>query len=71
MLAITLLSLATRLPHILLVIVDDFGWGQVGYHRDAPSKEVQTPTIDALVKEGIELDRHCESYLNPHTSLTT
>ena len=38
--------------------MDDFGWGNVGYHRTDASPEVQTPTIDALVGEGIELDRH-------------
>jgi hypothetical protein len=25
---------------------------------DTPDKEVQTPVIDQLVKEGVELDRH-------------
>lgn len=47
-----------KLPHILFVIVDDFGWAEVGYHREIATKEVQTPTIDNLVKEGIELNRH-------------
>jgi hypothetical protein len=34
----------------------------VGYHRKesgAPPKEIQTPHIDQLVSEGVELDRHC------------
>ena len=46
-------------PHILMVIVDDFGWADAGYHREGQYKQdVHTPTIDSLVKEGIELDRH-------------
>ena len=45
-------------PHILLVIGDDIGWGDVGFHRPSPSSEVATPTIDALVRAGIELGRH-------------
>ena len=48
-------------PHILLVVVDDFGWAEVGYHRNesgSQTQEVATPTIDALVKEGVELNRH-------------
>jgi len=46
-------------PHILHILIDDFGWANVGYHRkDDPTKEVQTPVIDQLVKDGIELDRH-------------
>lgn len=49
---------APKLPHIFFVIVDDFGWAEVGYHRADSTKEVQTPTIDKLVKEGIELNRH-------------
>eukprot|EP00933_Yihiella_yeosuensis_P078551 TRINITY_DN900_c0_g1_i1.p1 TRINITY_DN900_c0_g1~~TRINITY_DN900_c0_g1_i1.p1 ORF type:complete len:564 (-),score=95.99 TRINITY_DN900_c0_g1_i1:369-2060(-) len=44
-------------PHVVLFLVDDWGWNNVGYHRPNNS-EVVTPNIDALVKEGIELDRH-------------
>ena len=47
-------------PHILLVIVDDFGWANVGYHRtpaDDPTNEVQTPTMDSLCREGVELNQ--------------
>ncbi len=39
----------------------DFGWSNAGWHR-APgtdhSHEVQTPSMDELVRVGIELDRH-------------
>ena len=34
-------------------LVDDMGWGNVGYHNDEPL----TPTIDALAKGGAQLDR--------------
>jgi len=44
-------------PHIVMVLVDDWGWNNVGYHRPN-NPEVQTPNIDNLVKEGIELNRH-------------
>jgi len=48
-----------RLPHIFMVLVDDFGWAEVGYHRDNVTySQVHTPTIDALVKQGVELNRH-------------
>ena len=44
-------------PHIFLVLVDDWGWANVGYHRDEPTDEVVTPNIDRLCKEeGIELN---------------
>ena len=45
-------------PHIVLVLVDDLGWANVGYHRSTPSPDVDTPNIDSLVQEGLELDQH-------------
>jgi arylsulfatase I/J len=47
-----------KLPHIFFVVVDDFGWGDVGWHREEATKEVQTPVMDALVKQGVEFNRH-------------
>jgi GR25 family glycosyltransferase involved in LPS biosynthesis len=51
-------------PHILFILVDDLGWGNVGYHVDSldvtRQREVQTPVIDRLATvEGLELNRHC------------
>ena len=47
-------------PHIFHVIVDDLGWGNTGYHRTGndTTPEVQTPYMDSLVKDGIQLMRH-------------
>lgn len=48
-------------PHVFLVVVDDFGWGDVGYHLTSATnatEQARTPTIDALVRDGVELDRH-------------
>ena len=45
-------------PNLVFMLVDDWGWANVGYHRDPPTKEVVTPNIDGLVKEGLELDQH-------------
>ncbi|KAJ9446660.1 hypothetical protein DIPPA_60792 [Diplonema papillatum] len=46
-------------PNIFMVLVDDFGWGDIGYHgAKLSSGESLTPTLDALVAEGIELNRH-------------
>ena len=58
-----LLLLATSIsaadkPHILFLIVDDWGWANVGYHRNPPTQEVQTPNFDSLVKDGLELDQN-------------
>lgn len=51
-------SEANSKPHLVFMLVDDWGWGNVGYHRDSPTKEVVTPNIDGLVNEGLELDQH-------------
>ena len=45
-------------PHIIFMLVDDWGWANVGYHRDPPTREVDTPNMDSLAKEGLELDQH-------------
>ena len=45
-------------PHLVFMLVDDWGWANVGYHRSPPTPEVVTPNIDNLVKEGLELDQH-------------
>ena len=36
----------------------DFGWAETSYHRNPEDKEISTPTMDALVKSGVELNRH-------------
>lgn len=45
-------------PNILLIVADDLGWGDVGYH----GSKADTPTIDRLVREGVEFDQH---YVQP------
>jgi len=41
----------------LLSVTHRRGWANAGFHRDKPSPEVATPAIDAIVAEGIALDR--------------
>src|SRR4051812_2088047 len=45
-------------PNVLLVVADDLGWNDVGWHGGHP----KTPHLDALVKPGVEWDRH---YVRP------
>lgn len=54
---LTVAAAKPSLPNIFFVIVDDFGWAEVGYHR-TDQGQVHTPTIDGLVKDGVELNRH-------------
>ena len=63
LISIALLLLATSIsaadkPHILFLLVDDWGWANVGYHREVATREVETPNFDNLVKNGLELDQN-------------
>ena len=50
-------------PSIVVIVVDDLGWNEVGYH----GSEIPTPNIDRLADEGVELDRF---YVQPLCSPT-
>lgn len=50
-------------PNVILIVVDDLGWNDVSYH----GSEIQTPTIDRLATEGVELNRF---YVHPACSPT-
>lgn len=41
-------------PNILIIISDDLGWGDIGYH----GSEIKTPNIDKLAETGIRLEQH-------------
>jgi len=45
-------------PNILHILLDDYGWADASWHRPEGYKDVQTPNMDGLLKEGVELDRH-------------
>lgn len=44
-------------PNILHILLDDFGWADAGWHRPENYTDLQSPNMDRLVKEGVELDR--------------
>jgi len=50
-------------PNIVIILADDLGWNDVGYH----GSEINTPNIDRLAAEGLELDRF---YAQPTCSPT-
>lgn len=41
-------------PHVVLVLADDLGWNDVGWH----GSEIRTPTLDALGASGVRLERY-------------
>jgi arylsulfatase B len=40
-------------PNIIVIMADDMGWGDVGYH----GSKIKTPHIDKLAEEGVRLNR--------------
>lgn len=41
-------------PNIIVIVADDLGWADVGYH----GSKIKTPNIDRLCRSGVELDQH-------------
>ena len=41
-------------PNIVILVADDLGWADVGYHGE---EVIRTPSLDRLAREGAELDR--------------
>lgn len=40
-------------PNVVVILADDLGWADVGYHGGP----IDTPSIDRLAREGVQLDR--------------
>lgn len=53
----------TTKPHILLIIADDFGYNDIGYH----GSEIKTPNLDKLAGEG-ELLRATDMYTHKEST---
>ena len=57
---LTVLHLVSSLksPHIVLVVIDDLGWSDLGFQ----GSKIQTPNINTLAAEGVILDNY---YVQP------
>lgn len=42
-------------PNIIFILADDLGWGDVGFNGQ---QHIETPSLDAMAKEGIVLTSH-------------
>lgn len=51
---ISQISCETR-PNVVIIMVDDLGWNDVGFHGH--NSEILTPNIDALAYSGVILNR--------------
>jgi arylsulfatase A-like enzyme len=50
------------LPNIVLILADDLGWGDVGYHGSL----IKTPVLDQLAKKGVVLSQfHAQPTCSP------
>ncbi|MCP4377786.1 MAG: sulfatase-like hydrolase/transferase [bacterium] len=54
---------AAKRPNIVMIVADDLGWKNVGYQGG----RTQTPNIDRIARDGVELDRF---YVTPLCSPT-
>src|SRR5689334_4142077 len=54
---------ADRLPNVVVIVADDLGWKDVGYH----GSEIRTPHLDKLAAAAVRLERH---YVYPTCSPT-
>ena len=50
-------------PNVIVIVADDLGWNDVGYHNP----EIQSPNIDRLAAGGVRLEHH---YVFPTCSPT-
>lgn len=45
-------------PHLIFIMVDDQGYGDIGYH----GSDIHTPLLDQLAREGVILENY---YVQP------
>ena len=57
-LPVFVLSVVGAPLHIVLILIDDFGWSDVGFH----GSKIKTPNMDKLASAGVILDNY---YVQP------
>ena len=64
------LGVASRQPHIVFILVDDYGFNDISYHAHKNGNDtniIDTPNLDALAAAGIKLENY---YVQPVCSPT-
>jgi arylsulfatase B len=46
-------TFADEPPNVIVMVADDLGWNDVGFHGG----DIDTPSLDRLAAEGVELNR--------------
>ena len=54
---------ASDKPNIVIMVADDLGWADVGYHGG----NIDTPSLDKLAEEGVRLNRFYTTPICPPT----
>ncbi|XP_077997294.1 arylsulfatase B-like [Glandiceps talaboti] len=63
LIAVDLADGTTKQPHLIIILADDFGWFDIGYHGSM----VQSPFLDNLARGGVKLENY---YVQPLCSPT-
>ena len=48
---------ASTPPNILIILTDDQGWGDIGYHTYSTRVHIDTPNMDSFATSGIRMER--------------
>ena len=46
-------AVSTVQPNVIVIVADDLGWNDVGFHGG----DIDTPSLDKLANEGVSLNR--------------
>lgn len=61
--ATALLPVKNATNHVLLMLIDDLGFADVGYHGKSVGSQMFTPTIDKLSAQGVRLEQYYVTFL--------
>eukprot|EP01050_Picozoa_sp_SAG11_P028630 SAG11_NODE_7730_length_1103_cov_1.098606_1_plen_225_part_00 len=53
---------AQQPPNIVIILIDDYGHTDIGYHNEKYDNLIKTPTLDRLAQDGVKLESY---YVQP------